>query len=465
MAFENISDSIIKVETLIGDSDPNKGIPVDSSKFKFLQLETNLFSIAPICLLRYEFTHEDDKPKVYDNIYIRIYKNLDRDDQGATILNASLTILSANLVTFPSNDGIIERYDYICVSSSIYTLTNKMNIAFKDTKGIDVISEILALKDNLSYQLTVDSEMDSSDKMNWIFSQKTSLDIIKKTLRHMSVQPHDKDIPILFSNADRSAKLTTLKTLCLKNPKCTIIDTKSYDNIDDDDKKSYLKFADKVISKYQGAIPLLTNGYGQMLYQYNPWADQDFGPGIVGMILRTAQFISDIIVEELKPLETAFRHPDKSDDECVYRAYESYNFSMGTMMQGTPIKPPNTNSNISTLKYVGINTKDLHYTYNVAPFIYENIVRNFFANSIDVICYTNGQNERFANFSEFPKLGDCVELSLNSPNEEIEDNRNGKYLVGKYTIQFGGNTSIPVVKYSLFRDTLNTEKPKEEGEE
>lgn len=464
MAFEHQTNSIINVVTLIGDSDPKKGIAVDSSRFLYLNIESNLFSIAPICLLTYQFTYNDNKPKLYDELYINVYKTLDSDPKGALILSTSLTILSDNLTSLASNEGIIERHDYVCVASSIYTLTNKMNVGYSNLDSTDVLNEIFALKDNASYQLRVDEEYSSNDKMNWVFSQKTTLEIIKKILRHTQVSGNTADIPILYSNPDKTAYLTSLLTLCLKDSKCTLIDSNTYDSLDDSNKKEYLKFTDNTLGIYQGAIPLLTNGFGQTLYQYNPWADQDFGPGILGMTLRALQFAVDIITEEIKPLDQAFRHPDKITDECLYRAYESYNFSLGSMMAGTPIKPPNLNSNMSTLKYVGTHTTDLHYTYNVLPDIYENIVRNFFSNGIEVLCHLYGQNERFANFSNFPKLGDCVNLSLNS-QEEIEDIRNGKYLIGKYTLELTGLYDIPVIKYTLYRDTMNFERPRTEGEE
>lgn len=464
MLYDNLTKSIINVETLIGNSDPDKGIAINPTQFKSLTISSNLFSIAPVCIARYEFTKNDEKPKIFDNLYIKIYKNLEDDEKGALLLSADLLILSMNLSTLSSTEGIIERYDFICVASSIYTLTNKMNLAYSNTNSIDVINNVLALKDNLSYQLEVDSEISAYDKMNWVFSQKTTLEILKKTLRHMQIGPNEKDIPLLFSYPDKRAKLTSLVSLCQKDPKCTITDTKTYNNIDAKDQKQYLQFYQNTIGKYQGGISLLSNGFGQMLYQYNPWADQDFGDGLFGMIMRGIQFVSDLVVEELKPLDPAFRHPDKVDDQIAYRAYESYNFSLGSIMPGTPIKPPNLNSNISTLKYVGINTKELHYMYNVMPHIYENIVRNFFSNSVDVLCYINGQNERFQKFEEFPKLGDCVVLSLNT-EDEVEDVRNGKYLIGKYSMQFGDLHETPIIKYTLYKDTMNYERPRTEGEE
>lgn len=461
MAFESISDSIFKFEALIGDSDPKKGIPLDANKFKELMLTTNLFSIAPVCTLVFEFEQYDNKPKPFDEIYVKVYKNIDGDSKGALILSAVFTVLSISISTLSTYDGIFDRYILVCTTAPLYTLTHKMNVAYNNKNSIEVIREILGVDANLSYNLMVENGLKTNDTMNWVFSQKTSLEMLKKTLRHMSLYGNEKDIPLLYSEPNRETKLTSLVNLTKKNPKCTLIDTNTYDTIDKDDQKEYLKFFNNTVGVYKGAIPLLSNGFGQMMYQYNPWADNDYGQGLVGMVARAIQFAADIVNEELKPLDSAFRHPDKVIDNCVYRAYESFNFNVGSIMPGTPIKPYNKNKNISTLKYVGIHTPELHTTYNVRPDIYENIVRNFFINSVNVICYTQGQHDKYNDFSQFPKLGDCVNLSLNT-KDTIENVRNGKYLIGKYTILIKGNNQIPVIQYTLFKDTMNIDEYKED---
>lgn len=460
-SFDKTIDAITYIEVLINDSDPKKGIPLDRAKFNYLQMNTNVFSICPILILRYIFEPNDNKPKPFDELYINIYKVVGDEKKSTCLLKTSVTIISNKVTMIKSPEGNMEQYDMFCVASSIYTLSNKMNISFKNTTSKDAIQKVMGLSENALNQLKADPEYETKDSMDWIFSQKTSLDILKKLLRHTHTGDID-DIPLLYTYPNRESNLTSLKKSCEKETKCTIIDTNLYNTIDDKDKPNYLKFYGNSRFDYKGATNLLDNGFGQTLYQYNPWADQNYGDSMVAILLNMALLVNDFVNEFLKPLDPNFKHPDVLDDGFVYKAYESLDYGFGAVLPGTPIKPSNANSNKSTLKYTGIHTPHLHDFYNVKPSIYENIVRSFFSNSLTLTCFTNGQNERFGDFSQFPMLGECVDVQLNSVSDDEEYEKNGKYFIGKYTLIIDGLKTIPKITYTLYRDTLNKIRKDEE---
>lgn len=421
-----------------------KGVLIPTEKLLSFSLNENVFGTLPRLHIKFFDTGLYFKKinfvigkKLYLKITPKPIESLNKDIAPAPYIESVFTIQDVQTTAEPNI-----RYNYTldCTYGST-AFMNKICFWPKKIAPLDLAPEYLSSKEVIlqvageagfnepSSQYTSETQ----DKMNWLSTNYTYEQFIKKLISHAWVG--EDDAPFYYIDKEGKFYLTTLRTCGEKSVVGRYMEITKYNQMKAKDPNAVSNMRCYVEGMVQN-MGFMSNDGGNKTaaYVYHP--------------AHSFEYLAAKPVVLLKPIPGAFSIPEH------YRKYTSD--SVDPFVTGVA---NGSTANAQDIKYISndIHFFENHQHYDIAPLHNKMLIRKFFQVFTSLVYNTNTQTVKDFDPNQRVKLTDKINIEFSSGlTQEATSIHSGDYIVASLTHSWmnGGAYTINIVSV---RDTITGE--------
>lgn len=435
LSGSNNGGSYVDLQVWLGDpKDPTKGITVENEVIESIDITENLFTTLPVISMvvtdagrfffRYNF-------RIGDTLNVRMTptattKGDDDDTQPPPYIAASFTIQSVTDVPDHPNNVYIHRVVGVYAAVSFI---NKI-IAFPQDKSLlepvpikktsAEVMQFVAQQAGLGFV----SDVKTDDYSFWLNANETAANFCERVLQHTWIS--DEDAPVLFTNVEGIAHLTSVKSIADNKTLIQFADKQASTDSATDEKTPIITIDDVYCLNMGGPISNL-GAYKVQTSFYTPKnmrASQtmlEFPQEGQGMLGAVAGMASSLVGGGTKDRSEAYRIKEYQHND--------------TYLGGISNKQQSERDNVTIHADGGMHFDELHDHYEVAPSHNEMIRRSFFQNFVRIMVDTSRQGGLYEKVEYRPYLGASVKCDFSS-SKRIDSIHSGEYAVAEITHRY-----------------------------
>ena len=429
----NVGGRYVDLQVWIGDpKDPTKGITVENEAVESIDITENLFTTLPTINMvisdsgRFFFRYNI---RVGDTLNVRMTpasttKDEEEESQPAPYIDASFTVQAVTDMPDHPNDLYIHRITGVYAAVSFI---NKI-VQFPQDKSLlepvpikktsAEVMQFVAQQAGLGFV----SDVKTDDYSYWLNANETAANFCERVLQHTWIA--DDDAPVLFTNVEGAAHLTSIKTIAENKTLIQFADMQAA--TDGDAKTPIITINDVYCLNMGGPISNLgaykveTSFYtpknmrsSQMMIEF-----PQEGQGLLGAVAGT---VSSLLGGGTKDRSEAYRVKEYQHND--------------TYLGGISNKQQSERDNVTIHSAGGIHFDELHDHYEVAPSHNEMIRRSFFQNFVRIMVDTSRQGDLYSKVQYRPYLGATVKCDFSS-SKRIDSIHSGEYAVAEITHKY-----------------------------
>lgn len=425
----NAGGRYVDLQVWIGDpKDPTKGITIENESIESIDIVENLFTTLPTInmvvndsgrmFFRYNF-------RVGDTLNVRMKPSgtvaADPDKETDAYLDTSFTVQAISDMPDNRNNLYIHRV------SGVYAAVSYLNSIIPYPKELSIIEIWPMAKTSAEAIQTVVQEtglgfiadVKTDDYSFWLNANETAANFCERIIRHAWIA--DDDAPILFTDVNGIAHLSSIKTICANKTMIAFADKQASVDAETSEKTPTIMIDDAFCLNAGGPVSNL-GAYKVQTSFYTPrnlFAVQDpfefpqEGKGLLGAV---AGVVSKVLGGGLNDRSEAYR----------IKEYQRN----GTYLAGLSNKQTSELNNVTINADGGMHFDELHKHYEVAPAHNEMIRRSFFQNFVRIAIDTSRQGDLYENPAYRPTIGSTVKCDFSS-SMKIDTIHSGEYAVAE----------------------------------
>lgn len=425
----NIGGRFVELQVWIGDpKDPTKGITIENESIECIDISENLFTMLPTInmvvndsgrmFFRYNF-------RIGNTLNVRMKPASTTKDDGdktpAPYIDTMFTIQA--ITDIPDNRNNI----YIHRVTGVYAAVSYLNSIVQYPKDLSIFEVWPMQKTSAEAIATVLAEtglgfvadVSPNDYSFWLNANETAANFCERIVQHAWIDYGDA--PILFTDANGIAHLSSIKTICANKSRIEFADMQSSVDAETSEKTPTIMISDAFCLNAGGPVSN-AGAYKVQTSFYTPkniWSTQNIiefpqeGQGLLGAAMG---LVSKFLGGGIKDRSEAYRIKENQHNE--------------TFLAGITNKQTSEMNNVTISSNGGMHFDELHTHYEIAPAHNEMIRRSFFQNFVRIAIDTSRQGDLYENPAYRPTIGSVVKCDFSS-STRIDTIHSGEYAVAE----------------------------------